>query len=247
VDSLDPALMGLTGFEKDPNTYLLMGGISFDRSKRALYNSAFLLDGNAHILGRYDKAHLVPFGEYVPYKKLLFFAKKLTAPVGNFAAGENSEPLFTDGFQIAPLICYEDLFPEIARAFIKKGANFIVTITNDAWYGRSSASLQHLAISVFRAVENRRFLVKAANTGISAVVDPVGRIISKSGLFEEGMIVSNIKLGTGSSLYTRYGDWFAYGCGLIAVFLLAAGGIGNRGRLPKQAALCKIARDRLWR
>lgn len=231
-ENLPPEMLGLNNFKNNKGPYLLMGGLTLRAGEgghleqaegRYLYNSMLLLDNSGDILGRYHKVHLVPFGEYVPYKKILFFAKKLTAPVGNFAEGRILEPLFTDNYQIAGLVCYEDLFPEIARALVKNGANFIAVITNDAWYGRSSAAFQHLAISVFRAVENRRFMVKAANSGVTAVVDPVGRVISKTGIFEDGMIVSGVKLGTGNSLYTKFGDWFAYACCLIAAFLIGWG------------------------
>jgi len=191
-----------------------------ENGKRRLYNSVLLVDKGGDVLGRYSKVHLVPFGEYVPFRKFLFFAKKLVAPIGTFERGASVEPMFTDGYQIGGLICYEDVFPEIAAEQTRKGANLLAVVTNDAWYGRSSAAFQHLAISVFRAVENRRWMVRSANTGVSAVIDAAGRIISQTDIFEKGMIVSNVKFGEGSSLYTRFGNWFAWACVGMGVILV---------------------------
>jgi len=218
-----PALLGLDGAE----SYLLTGVLTEQTGvrERTLYNSMMLLDSGGNIIGRYYKSHLVPFGEHVPYKKLLFFAKKLVAPVGNFAVGKDLTPLYTDDYQIGGLVCYEDIFPEIARTLTRNGANFLAVITNDAWYGRSSAAFQHLAISVFRAVENRRWMIKAANSGLSAMIDAKGQIISKTDIFEEGMIVANMKLGVGNSLYTKYGDWFAWMCVAICACIVSFSGI----------------------
>lgn len=220
---LDPVLIGTSDVKKDRDPYLLLGALISDKKtngKRKLYNSMLLADKNGDILGRYSKAHLVPFGEYVPYRKFLFFAKKLVAPIGNFEPGASVDPMFTDGYQIGGLVCYEDVFPEISAEHTRKGANLLAVVTNDAWYGRSSAAFQHLAISVFRAVENRRWLIRSANSGVSAVVDAIGRIISQTDIFEKGMIVSNVRLGEGLSLYTRFGNWFAWVCVGMGVILL---------------------------
>lgn len=227
ADKIPAEHLGIGGLPLKKDPYIIFGGLSVEgnvlSADRKIYNSMVMVDKNGDILGRYHKFHLAPFGEYVPYKELLFFAKKLVAPVGNFEAGKNLTPLFTDNYQIGGIICYEDIFPEISRALVKNGANFIAVITNDAWFGRSSAPFQHLAISVFRAVENRRWLIRAANSGVSAVVDATGRIISRTDIFEAGMIVSNIRLASGTSLYTRFGDWFAWLCIAIAVFFTGRG------------------------
>jgi apolipoprotein N-acyltransferase len=180
-----------------------------------------LIDRESQIIGQYSKVHLVPFGEYVPYRKFLFFAERLVEAVGDFVAGKGVEPIFTDNFQIGGLVCYEDLFPEISREHVRKGANLLAVITNDAWYGRTSAAFQHIAIAVFRAVENRRWMVRSANSGVSAVIDASGRILSRTGIFEEGMIVSNVKLGKIETPYTKIGDWFAWACILVFVTMLA--------------------------
>lgn len=231
-ESLPPESLGLSMADRDSKRFILLGALTISKPTKSFYNSMILIDNNSNIIGRYHKVHLVPFGEYVPYKKILFFAKKLTAPVGNLKAGEKLAPLYTDDYQIGGLVCYEDLFPEISREMTRNGANLLAAVTNDAWYGVSSAPFQHLAISVFRAVENRRWLVKSANTGVSAVVSATGRIISKTNIFEEGMIVSSVKLGNGSSLYTLLGDWFAWGCVLIGLFLFGWG-LANKCQMTK--------------
>ncbi|MFH0799776.1 MAG: apolipoprotein N-acyltransferase [Pseudomonadota bacterium] len=213
---IDPIALGLvSGLGNTP--YTLFGAIS-ETPDGNYYNSALLFDGEGAVIGRYHKAHLVPFGEYVPYGKLLFFAKKLTQPVGNFIEGETSEPLVAGFNKAGILICYEDIFPEIARNETLSGAGFFANLTNDAWYGVSSAPYQHLALSVFRAVENRRFLIRATNSGVSAVVMPTGQTTVESGIFERALIVSPIAAIDTLSPYTLYGDWFAWACVAYTIF-----------------------------
>ncbi|MBI5682582.1 MAG: apolipoprotein N-acyltransferase [Deltaproteobacteria bacterium] len=185
------------------------------------YNSVFLISKQGGIVNRYDKVHLVPFGEYVPFKRFLPF-EKLVAGVGDFSSGKNFKPLALnndDTFGI--LICFEAIFPDIARQLLKNGADFLITVTNDAWFGRSSAPYQHLSQSLVRAVEGRTFLIRSANTGISAVIDPVGRIKVKSGLFTREGLVDTISLKERSftTFYTRYGDVFAIGCIFISIVI----------------------------
>jgi len=210
--------------------YVLLGSIS-ERPDGMYHNSVVLFDAQGEIKGRYHKAHLVPFGEYVPYKKLLFFASKLTEPVGNFMPGESFEPLDVGGRPAGPLVCYEDIFPEISRRLVSRGAQFLVNVTNDAWYGRSSAAFQHMALAVFRAVETRRFLVRATNTGVSAVVAPTGKINAMSDIFHDAVIVAPIGLRDEITAYVRYGDWFAYACAayvLVGLVMVAANRIRKR-------------------
>ena len=126
--------------------------------------------------GAYHKQHLVPYGEYIPLKTILPFLDKLTAHVGEFDAGESYATLNSGEARMGPLICYEDIFPDISRNQTRKGANLLINMTNDAWYGDSSALPQHLSFSPFRAVENRRSLVRATNNGMTATLDPLGRI-----------------------------------------------------------------------
>ncbi len=183
------------------------------------YNSAFLVDDGGNITGRYDKAHLVPFGEYVPLKKYLPFIGKLVAQVGDFTRGEIGSTMTFKDMQIGVLICYEVIFPEISRTAVKNGANLLVNITNDAWYGTTSGPYQHFALSVFRAVENKRYLVRSANTGFSGFIDPVGRIRGKTELLTDTTMNRPVTLYEEKTSYTRYGDWFAFACAVSAIII----------------------------
>jgi apolipoprotein N-acyltransferase len=198
-------------------------------------NSAFLITPQSGIVARSDKVHLVPFGEYVPLAKLLPFVHKLVVGVGDFSPGERTVPLSTDKGKIGVLVCFEGIFPELSRNYVQAGSRLLVNITNDAWYGRSSAPYQHLSMTVFRAVENRVPLVRAANTGISAIIDSEGRIKERTKLFREAFINGHIVLGTGDTLYCRYGDLFAIIClclsGLIAILAFARKERSKRGKM----------------
>jgi len=199
------------------------------------FNSAYLLSPDGAPLGRYDKAHLVPFGEYVPLRRWLPFLGKIVAQVGDFAAGAPGSLIPWERAALGPLICYEGIFPELARDQVRGGAALLVNLTNDAWYGRTSAPYQHFALAAFRAVENRRSLVRAANTGISGVVDPLGRVAAATPLFEDAALVQTVPLAAGRlTLYTRLGDWFPLAC-LLAAFLLVAGP-GRRAPAPPSSA-----------
>jgi apolipoprotein N-acyltransferase len=174
------------------------------------YNRAYLISPDGRPPQHYDKVHLVPFGEYVPFKKLLSFVNRLVSAAGDFAEGEKIVPLNHEHLSIGVLICFEAIFPEIARIHTQRGANILVNITNDAWFGNTSAPYQHLAMAVFRAVENRRPLIRSANTGFSAFIGPQGKIIARGDLFceetlKESMDISN----SASTYYTRFGDIFA--------------------------------------
>ncbi|OGU09888.1 MAG: apolipoprotein N-acyltransferase [Geobacteraceae bacterium GWC2_58_44] len=175
-------------------------------------NSAFLITPKGAVSGRSDKLHLVPFGEYVPLAALFPFVNKLVAGIGDFSPGKSAVPLETTGGKIGVLVCFEGIFPEVARAYVRAGAGVLVNITNDAWFGKSSAPYQHLCMTVFRAVENRVPLVRAANTGISSVIDSKGHIRGMTPLFEEATLGAQVRRGEGGSFYTRHGDLFALGC-----------------------------------
>lgn len=192
---------------------LLFGSPAYGRPQGdlRLYNRAYLLDESSRIVGYYDKIHLVPFGEYVPLKRMLFFVDKLVQATGDFASGGSPELLPLPPARLGVLICYEAIFPELNRRLVAGGANLLVNITNDAWFGRSSAPYQHLSMATFRAVENRVPVVRCANTGISAFIDRRGRILQATGLFEEAALSAEIQLGGGRTVYCRYGDWFALG------------------------------------
>lgn len=209
--SIDPMAFGFDREEFSEYPNVLFGAIT-EKPDGRYYNSAFLFDAGGARKGLYHKAHLVPFGEYVPYEKIFFFARKLAEPIGKFEAGESFEPIRSGDLRIGPLICYEDVFPEIARKLTAAGANLLVNLTNDAWYGVSSAPYQHTAISVFRAVENRRYLVRGTNTGVSAIIAPTGKVEMESGIFEDALMVTKVRLDDKTTLYTRLGDWFAWAC-----------------------------------
>lgn len=206
------------------NGFFLVGSPSFirDGDRLALYNSAFLIDPRGVVQGKYNKAHLVPFGEYVPLQRWLPFLGKLVAQVGDFARGKTGDTIAWQNGRMGVLICYEAIFAYIARSMVANGADLLVNITNDAWYGRSSAPYQHFSMAVFRAVENRRALVRSANTGISGYIDPTGRISDETALFTEAARVHAVPLMTGLSFYTRFGDVFAALC--LAVSGTAVGG-----------------------
>jgi apolipoprotein N-acyltransferase len=186
---------------------LLFGSPAYRRVPGGLryLNSAFLLSPDAQLLGRSDKIHLVPFGEYVPLGDFLPFVNKLVAGIGDYSPGEIN-PLPIQGHQLGVLVCYEVIFPELAREYVRQGSDLLVNITNDAWFGKSSAPWQHLAMARFRAIENRVWLARAANTGISAFISPSGRIVEQTGLFDTGFLVGKVGLGAQPGLYSHMGD-----------------------------------------
>lgn len=210
---------------KETGSYLLTGSPSYNYNletrKINYYNSAFLLSPAGDVLGRYDKMHLVPFGEYVPLKSFLPM-KKVTDDMEDFIEGKGPIPISFEGGGIGMLICYESIFPEIARNEVKNGATVLVNITNDGWFGRTSAPYQHFQMALLRAVENRAYVLRAANTGISAIIDPVGRVTKRTNLFEKAVLADNIRFRQGKpTFYTAYGDVFAYGCLAIAgIFII---------------------------
>jgi len=180
-------------------------------------NSAFILSPDGRITGRYDKQHLVPFGEYIPFRRILSFASPLVETLGDFAPGRSNIPLSCLNSRIGVLICFESIFPEISRQQAKAGANLLVTLTNDAWFGKSSAPWQHLAMGVFRAVETRKTLVRAANTGISTFIDPMGNIQGASPLFAEYARSQPVPLLNGLTCYVRWGYLFPWACLILTL------------------------------
>lgn len=183
--------------------------------KSAFLNSAFLISPRGETLGRADKLHLVPLGEYVPLGRFLTFINKLVVGIGDFSPGESALPLNMGTTKLGIQVCYEVIFPELARQYVQAGARVLVAITNDAWFGRSSAPYQHLAISTFRAIETRTPLIRAANTGVTAIVDHNGHISTMTGLFVEAYRTGEIRPGSGTSLYLTIGDAPAWLCVVI--------------------------------
>jgi apolipoprotein N-acyltransferase len=205
-------------------TDFVIGSPFFTRRGELLdyYNSAFLVSSDGRIGPRYDKAHLVPFGEYVPLRRWLPFVGKLVAQVGDFVAGAPGQVIAWRDHRLAPLICYEAIFPALTRAAALNGADLLVNLTNDAWYGRTSAPYQHLSLCVFRAVESRRSFIRAANTGISGFIDPTGRIAAPTDLFVNAVAQHEVAALAIQSVYTRIGDAFAYLCLASAALMIGA-------------------------
>jgi apolipoprotein N-acyltransferase len=180
------------------------------------YNSVFHMDARGIVLGRYDKRHLVPFGEYVPLRPVLFFLNKLTAGAADFSSGTSPALFRVNGRPVAASICYEALFPPLFREGVLEGGTWLVNVTNDAWFGDTVAPHQHLAMARMRCVEFRRPMVRAANTGISAVIDADGGIATSLGLFRRGVLVAGIRPGTGETVYAKTGEIFGISCSILA-------------------------------
>ena len=174
------------------------------------YNAAFLLKPDGQVGAIYRKMHLVPFGEYVPLKDLLFFVGPIVEAVSAFTPGSDPVLLPVDGHMVSTAICYEVIFPNLIRQFVNEGSELLTTITNDAWYGRSSAAYQHWEQSSMRAIEQGRYLARAANTGISGFVDPYGRVVEKTDLFHEAILVGDLRFITDRTVYSRIGDLAAW-------------------------------------
>jgi apolipoprotein N-acyltransferase len=186
------------------------------------FNSAFLVRPDGSTAGVYRKMHLVPFGEYVPLQKLLFFAAPLTEQVGTFWPGENPELLPVNGHPASVAICYEVVYPSLVREFVRGGSQLLTTITNDAWFGETSAPYQHFQQASMRAIEEGRYLVRAANTGISGIVDPYGRVVEQSAIFQPAVLVGDARFLTETTIYTKYGDVLPYASLLLTAMLLLA-------------------------
>ena len=210
----DERSRGVINVARQEGAWLLFGSPAYEREGKniSFHNSAYLLSPDGSVSGRYDKVHLVPFGEYVPLRRILFFIDKLVVGAGDFRPGDEIAPLAMGSDKIGTLICYEGIFPEISREYRRKGAGLLVNITNDAWYGNTSAPYQHLTMAIFRAIENRIYMIRAANTGISAIVNTAGEIVSRTGLFERKVLSGTVKFTHHRTLYSRYGNIFACFC-----------------------------------
>ncbi|HSF69695.1 MAG TPA: apolipoprotein N-acyltransferase [Nitrospira sp.] len=255
-------------FEREPVYHLELAGMAnraaapllfgspavrFDADRKPfLLNSAYLLSPDGQLLGRYDKQHLVPFGEYIPLKSsVLFFLEKMVEGIGDFQAGpgptilsfqrkEADDPATARRLKFGVAICYEVIFPDLVRRMAIGGAEFLVTITNDAWFGDSSAPFQHFSMVVFRSVENHLAFARAANTGISGFIDPFGRIIEASPIFVQTALQADIPVRQTKTFYSRHGDVFAYGCMIISLLFCLYGFFGTKGAEPDAIAATPI-------
>jgi apolipoprotein N-acyltransferase len=188
------------------------------------YNAAFLVRPDGSTGAIYRKIHLVPFGEYVPLKRLLFFVGPLVEAVSDFSAGRDPVLLPVAGHVASTAICYEVIYSSLIRSFVLRGSELLTTITNDAWYGWSSAAYQHWEQASMRAIEEGRYLARAANTGISGFVDPYGRVLQKSNMFESAVMVADLHFITAHTIYSRIGDLV----GWLSVVLTAAALVATR-------------------
>ena len=181
-----------------------------DRKSERVYNAAFLIKPDGEIGGVYRKMQLVPFGEYVPAQRILFFVGPIVEAVSDFAPGTEAVVLPVGSHMASTAICYEVIFASLMRQFVVNGSELLTTITNDAWYGRSSAAYQHWEQASLRAIEGGRYLARAANTGVSGFVDPYGRVLEKTGLFEQAVVVGDLRFIRDRTIYSRIGDVAAW-------------------------------------
>jgi apolipoprotein N-acyltransferase len=187
-----------------------------------MFNSAALISPSGDWIARYDKVHLVPFGEYLPLPSLFSFAGGLTKEVGEFERGSSRNPLDAGGERLGVFICYESVFPDEVRQFTNNGAQVLINISNDGWYGDSGAYAQHLNQTRMRAIENHRWLLSVADTGVTASIDTWGRVAARIPRKERTALIAPYALTSVTTFYTRHGDWFAYGCAIISFAALVA-------------------------
>lgn len=230
----DPSVLAaqVHGLPQRSGIPLLVGTPAYQVTAAGEYqylNSAFMIGTDGVRLARSDKVHLVPFGEYVPLGRLLSFIDKLVVGVGDFVPGA-IVPLPLGEHYLGVLVCYEVIFPYLVRQHVQQGADLLVNITNDAWFGRSSAPYQHLAMARFRAIEHRIWLARSANTGISALIAPSGEVVLSGPIFEALQLTGRVGLGAVPTFYTRFGDLFALVCLLLTTLLAIAQGVIPRLR-----------------
>jgi apolipoprotein N-acyltransferase len=191
-------------------------GGSASTSAPEVFNSAALVSPLGKWTSRYDKVHLVPFGEYLPFPRLFAFAGGLTKEVGEFKAGASRAPLDAGNRPLGVFICYESVFPGEVRQFANNGAQIFVNISNDGWYGDTGAYAQHLNQTRMRAIENDRWILSATDTGVTASIDPYGRTVARLPRKQRGTLIAPYALTSVTTFYTRHGDWFAWLCAIIS-------------------------------
>jgi apolipoprotein N-acyltransferase len=204
----------ISGIAQSAHVPLLMVGVGFTPDNQPL-NSAFLLDPNGAIVDRYDKMQLVPFGEYVP--PTFGWVNRITGEAGDFVPGTRVVTFPVNGHKLGAFICYESAFPRLVRRFASEGAEVLLNLSNDGYFGGSAAREQHLALVRMRAIENARWILRATNDGITAMIDPAGRITQTIPQYKETSEVLRFNYSTERTFYTRYGDWFPWSCLIAAV------------------------------
>jgi len=219
----DPAFRdGVSNMAREAQTWVLVGSMGVRNASETqqhateLYNSGSLVSPSGEWAGRYDKLHLVPFGEYVPFKRAFGFAGGLTKEVGDYSSGTSRAPLQAGSSKLGVFICYESIFPDEIRQLAANGAEVFVNLSNDGWYGDSGAYAQHLKQARMRAVENDRWLLRDTNTGVTAAIDPFGRVVSSIPRKVRAALDAKYALTNVTTFYTRHGDWFAYLCAIIS-------------------------------
>lgn len=218
----------ISNLAQQGNTWVLAGSIGVRNASMSpaeateIYNSAALVSPAGEWTSHYDKIHLVPFGEYVPFKRLFAFAGGLTKEVGDFSQGSSRAPLDAGSAKLGVFICYESIFPDDVRQFANRGAQVFVNISNDGWYGDSGAYAQHIAQTRMRAVETARWLLSDTNTGVTASIDPYGRIVASVPRKVRTALSAPYALSNVTTFYTRHGDWFAFLCAIISLVGLLA-------------------------
>jgi apolipoprotein N-acyltransferase len=210
---------------KESGAWFIFGAPAYEREDILFvkyYNRAYLASPRGTVEGYYDKVHLVTFVEYVPFSNFLPFIHRLVTAAGDFSSGTQSGLLKTSDGTAGALICYEAIFPELSRKEVRGGADFLVALSNDAWFGRTSAPYQLMIMSAFRAVENKRPLIRATNTGFSGFVDPLGRIVYESDLFTSEVFTMSVRKDCKEiTFYTKYGDVFTYGLLTICLIIFS--------------------------
>ena len=225
----DPAGGVVRGLVRGLGRPLLLGSDEIeDATPPRTYNAAFMLDTHGSTAAVYRKIQLVPFGEYVPFQRVLFFVGPLVEAVSAFSRGTRVTMLPVEGHMISTAICYEVTYPWLAREAVRQGSEMLTTITNDAWYGESSAAFQHFEMAAMRAIEQGRYLARAANTGISGIIDPYGRVLVRTRLFETEAVVAEARFVQARTLYSRIGDLIAY-LSMATTLLALAVAIRRRG------------------
>jgi apolipoprotein N-acyltransferase len=204
--------------------------VPLDAQENTITNTAITLDPEGREVARYDKIHLVPFGEYVPWWALPGLVHKITSEVGNFVPGSSYPVAQSPEGGIGVFICYEAIIPQLARQLVANGAGVLVNISNDAWYGNSAAAYQHLEMARLRAIENRRYLLRATNNGLTTLIDPYGRVRQEAPRYQRLAMPAHFDFETRETFYTKYGDVFAWLCVLMAAVMMAIAAL-SRARI----------------
>ncbi len=220
------------------HSYLIVGSLGVNPARTTeqhaeVFNSAVLVAPDGEMAARYDKIHLVPFGEFIPYKSLLAFAETLTRGVSDFARGSERTVFPLGAHNAGTFICYESIFPDEIRQFTQHGAELLVNISNDGWFGNSGAPGQHFNMARMRAIENGRWLLRSTNTGITASVDPYGRVVRRAPRNVRTAFIAPYDFKQGTTFYTRYGDWFAFICAIISLMALLES--ANKARVSRKS------------